>query len=96
MKYQKTCTICLEGVEIGRVINCQHIFHEHCLMYWFIKNNEQTCPTCRQKVGFPQIEWKSKKSEIWEQKLDLIEDIMEGKVSSFNLAILKSTYQKLY
>ena len=47
------CSICLDPVDAkisGRVeTSCGHVFHFKCLTSWFSKQNESTCPLCRQK-----------------------------------------------
>lgn len=46
-----TCNICLENFEIGnilRVLECNHEFHENCILTWLKKNN--TCPVCRHEL----------------------------------------------
>ena len=46
-----TCNICLEGFEIGnilRVLECQHEFHENCIVTWLKSRN--TCPVCRHEL----------------------------------------------
>jgi len=44
----KTCTICLEELEVGgeaAAIECSHKFHRDCLLPWLATN--PTCPYCR-------------------------------------------------
>ena len=46
-----TCNICLENFEIGnilRILECNHEFHENCILTWLKKNN--TCPVCRHEL----------------------------------------------
>ena len=46
-----TCNICLEGFGIGnilRVLECQHEFHENCIITWL--KNRNTCPVCRHEL----------------------------------------------
>ena len=46
-----TCNICLENFEIGnilRVLECNHEFHENCIITWLKSNN--TCPICRHEL----------------------------------------------
>lgn len=43
-----TCSICLnlfQNNEIVTKTECQHIFHEKCIMSWII--DKKTCPNCR-------------------------------------------------
>ena len=48
------CAICLSNYMVGSVAvwssnsNCQHVFHEKCIVSWFVKNRERQCPCCRQ------------------------------------------------
>ena len=44
----KTCSICLEELEVGReaaAIECSHKFHKECLLPWLA--TKATCPCCR-------------------------------------------------
>jgi E3 ubiquitin-protein ligase RNF115/126 len=46
-----TCNICLENFEIGnilRILECNHEFHEECILTWLKSNN--TCPICRHEL----------------------------------------------
>ena len=46
-----TCNICLENFEIGnilRILECNHEFHENCIITWLKQNN--TCPICRHEL----------------------------------------------
>ena len=46
-----TCNICLENFEIGnilRILECNHEFHENCIIEWLKSNN--TCPVCRHEL----------------------------------------------
>ena len=46
-----TCNICLENFEIGnilRILECNHEFHENCIITWLKSNN--TCPICRHEL----------------------------------------------
>lgn len=47
-KTKKECSICLKGFvqgEVIRLLNCNHIFHDGCVMVWFEKKS--SCPNCR-------------------------------------------------
>ena len=48
------CSICLDPVNAkttGRVeMTCKHVFHFKCLTSWFSKQDESSCPMCRQKA----------------------------------------------
>ena len=46
-----TCNVCLEGFELGnivRILECQHVFHENCIITWLKSRN--TCPVCRHEL----------------------------------------------
>jgi curved DNA-binding protein CbpA len=46
-----TCTVCQEDFKVGeraKKLECDHYFHEDCLMPWLQVQN--TCPTCRNPV----------------------------------------------
>ena len=46
-----TCNICLEGFQKGnilRVLECNHEFHENCIITWLKSRN--TCPVCRHEL----------------------------------------------
>ena len=46
-----TCNICLDNFEIGnllRILECNHEFHENCIITWLKSNN--TCPVCRHEL----------------------------------------------
>jgi E3 ubiquitin-protein ligase RNF115/126 len=46
-----TCNICLEGFIEGnvlRVLECNHEFHENCIITWLKQRN--TCPVCRHEL----------------------------------------------
>ena len=46
-----TCNICLDNFEIGntlRILECNHEFHEECILTWLKSNN--TCPICRHEL----------------------------------------------
>ena len=42
------CCICLHAINVGKVLNCSHVFHLSCLRSWLIEKVE--CPTCRRPV----------------------------------------------
>lgn len=48
---EKTCTICLEMLQIGeqlRGLPCMHMFHRDCVDIWF--EQSVRCPICRNKI----------------------------------------------
>lgn len=48
------CCICLDGYEAGETVcwskedDCDHIFHDDCIMAWL--NDNDDCPLCRAKL----------------------------------------------
>ena len=45
------CSICLEDFKEGdkiKKLNCNHVYHEECLIPWLNKNDY--CPMCRQNI----------------------------------------------
>jgi Ring finger domain len=48
------CGICLEDLVTGQQCvsssnsRCRHVFHEECIVEWFINRRDWFCPTCRQ------------------------------------------------
>jgi len=46
---EELCTICHENLLIARKLQCGHIFHLKCLIYWL--ENQKTCPNCRASVN---------------------------------------------
>ena len=46
-----TCNICLDNFELGNkllVLECNHEFHDNCIITWLKTNN--TCPVCRHEL----------------------------------------------
>ena len=44
------CSICLDKfLKKEKIIqlDCNHIFHKKCIMEWFSKNENNSCPLCR-------------------------------------------------
>ena len=44
------CSICLNNLSKNQKIiklNCNHLYHKECIINWFKKDNENTCPLCR-------------------------------------------------
>ena len=48
-KNAATCAICLDdlGTKV-RVLTCKHRFHPACIDNWCLRQNNKTCPYCRQ------------------------------------------------
>lgn len=52
LKIIQSCTICQEDFKIGEVskmLNCEHFYHENCLVPWLQAKN--TCPLCREVIN---------------------------------------------
>jgi hypothetical protein len=48
------CSMCWELLHdinaptvVVRTKHCQHMFHEECIMQWFLEAYQTTCPMCR-------------------------------------------------
>lgn len=50
------CLICQSMFKQPRVLLCQHIFCEECIVLWF--NQEKTCPLCRTTITERVCKWK--------------------------------------
>lgn len=56
------CSICLCQYEEGDTIvwssnkDCQHVFHEDCILTWLVKKEEPSCPFCRQPYIYNEEE----------------------------------------
>lgn len=61
------CPICLEGdqdeLRTYLVLECGHIYHTGCILKWLTKDENNGCPTCRQKFSDQLI--KSRGDCIW-------------------------------
>lgn len=44
----EVCPICLEGGERMCTLDCDHTFHQSCLVKWFLEKTN--CPLCRAPV----------------------------------------------
>jgi hypothetical protein len=47
----ETCPICMELFLEGSIIRelpCKHIFHDNCVLQWFVKDDR--CPKCRTSI----------------------------------------------
>merc|ERR1712137_1317869 len=50
-EHDSTCLICRDEMETGKMLPCQHVFHEVCIFSWL--ENQSTCPTCRAPINTP-------------------------------------------
>lgn len=49
MCYNSECPICLDYVdEDVYILNCHHVYHERCIITWFQRSRQMTCPLCLQ------------------------------------------------
>jgi len=52
-KIPNCCAVCLCSYDVGDTVvwssnkNCQHAFHEECIVPWLTKNQSGECPCCR-------------------------------------------------
>lgn len=45
------CTICLSSDDIVKTkLQCNHMFHKHCILHWIKSQKEKTCPLCREPI----------------------------------------------
>ena len=44
------CLVSLEHKDLYCLLSCQHMYHEHCILTWIIKQN--SCPICREDIVF--------------------------------------------
>lgn len=47
------CFICLENCKERKnlkLLPCSHCFHPQCIIQWFQKNKDTTCPVCKQNI----------------------------------------------
>lgn len=42
-----SCSICLDAIDKGTTLSCQHTFHEGCIDTWF--KHKSSCPLCRKE-----------------------------------------------
>lgn len=73
-KVPNCCAICLCSYDVGDTIvwssnkDCNHAFHDECIIPWLTKNQEGECPCCRsQFTDLPPPDGKKKKDSpsIW-------------------------------
>lgn len=51
---QENCPICLcsfKGDNPIRILECSHIFHGRCIVAWFTRKNDDTCPLCNMNAN---------------------------------------------
>lgn len=46
----ETCSICLEEIEKGTELPCNHCFHKECIKNWLCKKKNE-CPLCKGKIN---------------------------------------------
>jgi hypothetical protein len=54
--WETDCAVCLgefELEEMVRELPCDHIFHNDCILNWFIKAKSPACPLCRSILAEP-------------------------------------------
>ena len=55
---QLTCAVCLDSFKQPKMLNCFHIFCEHCLQRMVVQDRQGqlslACPTCRRSTLLPQ------------------------------------------
>mmetsp|Transcript_13491 Transcript_13491/g.19743 ORF Transcript_13491/g.19743 Transcript_13491/m.19743 type:complete len:308 (-) Transcript_13491:590-1513(-) len=58
----RLCAVCLTQYESGDTIvwssnsECQHVFHEKCIISWSMRKRNQLCPCCRQHFIDPKLD----------------------------------------
>lgn len=51
LKFNSECPICLDdiqGSENVYALNCDHVYHEKCIIQWFQRSRKLQCPLCLQ------------------------------------------------
>tara|TARA_B100001758_G_C18268430_1_gene534978 strand:+ start:357 stop:671 length:315 start_codon:yes stop_codon:yes gene_type:complete len=51
--YNDECPICLEPIDFENldnvyILNCNHIYHNSCILQWFNRSKHNHCPLCLQ------------------------------------------------
>jgi hypothetical protein len=64
------CSICFSTLECGITLNCNHIFHRHCIDNWINRGDGDSCPLCRTTLKNCQLCNNTR----------LVESIWQGKV----------------
>jgi hypothetical protein len=96
MNENNECSICTEKMEDGKsyvLPECEHCFHNECIIAWFRSGNK-TCPMCRNK-GQNDVEGKSNIIEEW-RNLPYERRIKEGKKSITKIKRELKEYDKEY
>lgn len=58
LKGHSECAICYSYISADKKMpdkrcdTCKNLFHRHCLFKWFQSSNQNTCPLCRNPIGF--------------------------------------------
>lgn len=64
----KSCHVCLEIMPVGETVSimpeCNHKFHENCLIPWLKEHN--SCPVCRKSINDPE---KEKQEELRRKRI---------------------------
>jgi hypothetical protein len=74
VKENKTsaCSICLDAIDKGTTLSCQHTFHEGCINTWF--KHKASCPLCRKPAEDSvtlEVDW-TRAGETWRRRVRVI------------------------
>ena len=91
------CAICLENIDISKnnIIEldcCKQTIHISCIKAWINKNNNPTCPICRNESDFLLDLKFSNINEILNTnrfEINIIEDYQEVSESTFKSCLFK-------
>lgn len=61
IKSKSQCSICLDPINEGYKLPCNHEFHTTCILPWFKVNN--TCPFCRKEYETSDFEHEQKRKK---------------------------------
>lgn len=60
------CGICLQKMEVGTLLSCNHYFHRDCLINWIHQPNvSKNCPVCRAAIRFDQENKEKKNRDMY-------------------------------
>lgn len=45
------CVICLEPILEGKLLTCQHLYHNNCLSFWILNDDSKKCPICKSEIS---------------------------------------------